>query len=134
MGDLVLSNEITRARRADGRFVLAFVDVDRLKLINDRDGHTAGDRVLRTVVGTIRSRLRSFDPIVRYGGDEFVCGMSGTDIHEAELRFESIGQMLATESVAISFGLATLQPGETREQLTARADAALLAAKEMRRG
>ena len=60
--------------------------------------------------------------------------MSGTDIHEAEYRFESIGQMLATESVAIGFGLATLQPGEAREQLTARADAALLAAKEMRRG
>ena len=57
-GHQALSNEIGRARRSDGRFVLAFVDVDDLKLLNDRDGHAAGDRALQTVVRTIRSRLR----------------------------------------------------------------------------
>ena len=50
MGRMALSHEIDRARRSDGRFVLAFVDVDRLKLVNDRDGHAAGDRVLQAVV------------------------------------------------------------------------------------
>ncbi len=133
MGDLVLSNEIARARRADERFVIGFVDVDGLKVINDRDGHPAGDSVLRTVVGTIRSCLRSFDPIVRYGGDEFVCGLSGTDVEEVRRRFDAIERMLKGESVGITVGLAALQDGEMREQLIARADAALLEAKAQRR-
>ena len=80
MGHMALTHEIDRARRSDGRFVLAFVDVDGLKDLNDRDGHAAGDRALQTVVRSIRTRLRSFDPIVRYGGDEFVCGLGGTDV------------------------------------------------------
>jgi diguanylate cyclase (GGDEF)-like protein len=130
MGELALSNEIARARRSDGRFVIAFVDVDGLKVVNDRDGHAAGDRILQTVVDAIRSRLRPFDPIVRYGGDEFVCGLSGTDLAQAESRFAAIG--IAIESVThvgISVGLAALAPGETAGQLTERADAAMLEVK-----
>lgn len=130
MGRLALSNEIARARRSDGRFVVAFVDVDRLKIVNDRDGHAAGDRVLQTVVREIRSRLRSFDPIIRYGGDEFVCGISGTDIEEAGRRFEAIGTAIEADAgVGISVGLAALEGDETPDQLTERADAEMLRIK-----
>ncbi len=129
MGDLMLSNEIARARRAGGHFVVAYIDVDRLKQINDRDGHAAGDEVLKTVVKAIRASLRSFDPIVRYGGDEFVCGLGATDTDEANRRFDAVRRALREESIAISVGLASLQVDETREQLVARADAALLEAK-----
>ena len=124
MGRLALSHEIDRARRADGRFVLAFVDVDGLKDVNDHEGHAAGDRVLQTVVRSIRTRLRSFDPIVRYGGDEFVCGLSGTDIVEATRRFESIaGGLRAEDSIGISVGFAALEGSDTPDELTERADA-----------
>lgn len=127
MGRLVLSNEIDRARRLDGRFVVAFVDVDGLKVVNDRDGHAAGDRVLQAVVRAIRSRLRSFDPIIRYGGDEFVCGLSGTDLAEVERRFDSIKVAIKADAdVGISVGLAALTAGDTGDQLTERADAAML--------
>ena len=130
MGRLALSHEIDRARRSDGRFVLAFVDVDRLKAINDRDGHAAGDRVLRTVVRSIRKKLRSFDPIVRYGGDEFVCGLTGTDLADAERRFESIGIAIEADArVGISVGFAALAAGDTADVLTERADAAMLEVK-----
>ena len=130
MGQLALSHEIDRARRSDGRFVVAFVDVDRLKDVNDHDGHAAGDRVLQTVVRAIRTRLRSFDPIIRYGGDEFVCGLGGTDVAEAERRFESIEVAIESEtSVGISVGLAVLAEGDTAQQLTERADAAMLEVK-----
>lgn len=130
MGELALSHEIDRARRSDGRFVVAFVDVDRLKTINDRDGHAAGDRVLQTVVDAIRMRLRSFDPIIRYGGDEFVCGLGGTDLSEATARFESIGIAIEAEAgVGISVGLSELARGETVAQLTERADSAMLEVK-----
>ena len=134
MGHLALSHEIDRARRTDGRFVLAFADVDLLKVINDRDGHAAGDRVLRTVVDVMRTRLRSFDPIIRYGGDEFVCGLGGTDIAEAARRFEAIGVAIHAEAgVGISVGLAALSADETADQLTERADAAMLQIKTQHR-
>ncbi len=130
MGQLALSHEIDRARRSDGRFVLAFVDVDGLKQVNDRDGHAAGDRALLTVVREIRSRLRSFDPIIRYGGDEFVCGLSGTDLAEAARRFDTIADAIAAEAgVGISVGMAALTGDETADRLTERADAAMLKVK-----
>ena len=130
MGRLALSHEVDRARRADGRFVVAFVDVDRLKVVNDTEGHAAGDRVLQSVVHTIRSSLRTFDPIVRYGGDEFVCGLSGTDLAEAERRFDSIGIAIEADArVGISVGFAALAEGDTADDLTERADAAMLQIK-----
>ena len=52
----------------------------------------------RPSCGVIRARLRSFDPIVRYGGDEFVCGLTGTDLAEAERRFEAITSAIETET------------------------------------
>ena len=130
MGRMALTHEIDRARRSDGRFVVAFVDVDRLKIVNDREGHAAGDRVLETVVREIRSRLRSFDPIIRYGGDEFVCGLGGTDLEEAKRRFNLIGDAIEADArVGISVGLAALEVGDTADQLTERADAAMLKVK-----
>ncbi len=134
MGRMALSHEIDRARRSDGRFVLAFVDVDELKAVNDRDGHAAGDRVLQTVVGEIRSRLRSFDPIIRYGGDEFVCGLGGTDLAEAARRFDTIRAAIESDArVGISVGMAALMADETADQLIERADAAMLKVKARHR-
>jgi diguanylate cyclase (GGDEF)-like protein len=130
LGRMALSHEIDRARRSDGRFVLAFVDVDELKVVNDRDGHAAGDRVLQSVVRAIRAHVRSFDPIIRYGGDEFVCGIGGTDVEEAEHRFADIATAIKEEvGVDISVGLASLTSGDDPERLTERADAAMLAVK-----
>jgi diguanylate cyclase (GGDEF)-like protein len=133
MGTLALNHEIERARRAEGRFVLAFVDVDGMKQVNDRQGHAAGDHVLQALVWLMRSNLRSFDPVVRYGGDEFVAGLGGMSIQEVERRFATIDGSVRDEvGVGISVGLAELEPEEPLERLTARADAALLEAKSRR--
>ena len=133
IGRLALNHEIDRARRGDGRFVIVFADVDGLKRVNDRDGHAAGDHVLETVVWTMRSNLRSFDPIVRYGGDEFVCGLGGVDHDVVVRRFEVIDRSLRSDvGVGISVGLAGLEPDDNLDLLTARADAALLAVKKRR--
>jgi diguanylate cyclase (GGDEF)-like protein len=130
MGRLAISNEIERARRSDQGLVLAFVDVDRLKAINDNEGHAAGDRVLQTVVQAIRTNLRSFDPVSRYGGDEFVCGLAGVDLLEAKRRFSSINAAIKAEvHVEISVGLAELADGDTVDRLTERADMAMLRVK-----
>ena len=130
MGRLAISNEIERSRRSEKGLVLAFVDVDRLKAVNDRDGHAAGDRVLQTVAQAIRTNLRSFDPIVRHGGDEFVCALAGVELLEAKRRFASINAAIEVEShVAISVGLAELADGDTVDRLTERADMAMLRVK-----
>jgi diguanylate cyclase (GGDEF)-like protein len=132
-GRTALTNEIARARRANGRFVLAFVDVDRLKEVNDRDGHAAGDEVLRTVVSTLRKGLRSFDPIVRYGGDEFVCGVGGVSLGQARRRFGAIGGAIeARVGVGISVGFARMTKTDTADKLTGRADTAMLGVKARR--
>ena len=133
LGMVALGHEVDRARRADGRLVCAFVDVDHLKVINDRDGHAAGDRVLRTLVEVMRRTLRSFDPIVRYGGDEFVCALGGADIADVTRRLEAIDRALKLESgTGISIGLASLAGEETLEEVMVRADTALLEAKAAR--
>ena len=133
MGTLALQHELERAQRAQERFVIAFIDVDGMKKVNDGQGHAAGDHVLQTLVWHMRSNLRSFDPVVRYGGDEFVAGLGGICLEDAARRFTSIDRSVRGElGVGISVGLAELEPDETLERLTARADAALLEAKSQR--
>jgi diguanylate cyclase (GGDEF)-like protein len=133
MGRMALLHEIERARRAGGRFTLAFADVDGLKVVNDRDGHAAGDRILQSVASEIRAHVRSFDPVIRYGGDEFVAGMGATDVVEAKGRFDAIRASLQAQAgVTISVGFATLQESDGPDQLIERADEALLQAKGQR--
>lgn len=75
----------------------------------------------------MRANLRSFDPILRYGGDEFLAGMGGIDLHDAERRFEGINAALQQDrAIRISVGMAALAEGETIDELIARADAVLL--------
>ena len=134
MGRLAITHEIDRVRRSGGPLVVAFVDVDELMMVNDRDGHAAGDRVLQSVVGAMRARLRSFDPIIRHGGDEFVCGLGGTGLAEAERRFDLIGVAIEADAgVWISVGFAELEPSDTADGLTERADGAMLGVKAARR-
>ena len=131
MGEVALQHEVDRARRGDGRLVLAFIDVDKLKALNDRDGHGAGDELLKAVVAAMRSRLRSFDPVVRYGGDEFICALAGANPEDATARFDDIQEDLAREheDAGISVGVVELAGDESLDDLITRGDAALYEAK-----
>lgn len=122
-----LGREIERARRSNGRLVVAFIDVDRLKEVNDTHGHAAGDQLLRDVAAALKYGLRSYDVVVRYGGDEFVCGLPDTKVETAERRFDEVRRRLAetNSSASVSIGLAAFRSGDTIDELTARADAAL---------
>jgi len=133
VGTMALQKEIERARHADERLVLAFVDVDELKQVNDRLGHAAGDEILRDVVKAIRSKLRSYDPVVRVGGDEFICAISGIDQEMGNHRFGEISELLrAAHGITVSVGLAALTRGDTLAELRDRGDAALYRAKHDR--
>jgi diguanylate cyclase (GGDEF)-like protein/PAS domain S-box-containing protein len=67
-----IHHAIGRARRSDSELALMFVDLDRFKHVNDGFGHAAGDHVLQTIAGRLRSLLRDGDILARLGGDEFV--------------------------------------------------------------
>jgi diguanylate cyclase (GGDEF)-like protein len=134
MGEIAVINEIERARRSGHSLVLAYVDADDLKGVNDREGHAAGDALLRDLVILLRSKLRPYDPVVRWGGDEFICTISDTDLEGARIRFDEVRLALAEGGGApISVGLAVLEEGDTLETLIGRADGALLEARRQGR-
>ena len=84
-GLAALQREIDRSRRVGGRGIaVIFLDVDSLKHVNDTEGHAAGDRVLVEVVAAIRKRVRSYDLVIRYGGDEFLCALVDVAPEDAE--------------------------------------------------
>jgi len=133
LGMLALGHEVDRARRGDGRLVCAFVDVDDLKHVNDRDGHAAGDRVAQGPRVDHADQPALVRPIVRYGGDEFVCGLGAAEVSDVERRFELINRSLwSAVDAGISVGIASLAEDETLDDVLARADAALLATKQAR--
>ena len=114
-----------RAKRIGHPFIVAFVDVDGLKATNDSLGHDAGDQLLRRVVDAMRAHLRSYDLVVRFGGDEFVCGLSNLGLNETAERFERINVDLSTDDASVTVGLADLDSGDSLVELIAAADDAL---------
>jgi diguanylate cyclase (GGDEF)-like protein len=126
-----VSRELDRAHRTGTPLVLAFVDVDDLKGVNDNQGHLAGDRLLQRVGETLRANVRPYDVIVRYGGDELVCAMPNLNAAEARERFTSIVAALTAvdPSHSVTFGLAEAEPTDSMRKLIARADADLLEAR-----
>jgi diguanylate cyclase (GGDEF)-like protein len=122
-----LDRELVRALRAGESLVLAFIDVDGLKRINDAEGHAAGDRVLRQVADALRSNLRPHDIVIRFGGDEFICAISGLPTAETARRLALVNADLASLSgqPSVTVGLAEMGPDDSAQTLIARADAAL---------
>jgi hypothetical protein len=104
-----LEREMARATRTGQPLVLAFTDVDQVKAVNDAQGHAAGDRLLVAVVAAFRAKLRAHDLIIRYGGDEFLCAISGLDLSGATARLALVHSALAQgpEDGAVTIGLAT---------------------------
>ena len=132
-GLMELEHEVTRARRTGDTFVLAFVDVNNLKERNDVHGHIAGDQLLRKIADTLRANVRSYDLVVRYGGDEFVCGLPALDVNDAAERFARINEDLAaTDEASVAFGLAELERGDTLMDLITRADSVMYANRARR--
>jgi len=133
-GLLELGREMARAARTGQSLIVALIDVDHLKLVNDSTGHAAGDELLRSVAHALKARLRSYDLVVRYGGDEFLCAISGVSLLAAAARLSEANVVLSALPSPASFtaGLAQMQPGDTSEGLIARADAALYVTRQRR--
>jgi diguanylate cyclase (GGDEF)-like protein len=119
-----------------GRFILAVLDVDDFKRINDSFGHAAGDTVLKTVAETLKGAVRGDDVVARIGGDEFALVANGLTLAQADRRMRSmmatLGQAkVGTEDtpVTVSCGIAEYSAGDTTHSLMSRADQAVYEAK-----
>jgi len=121
-----LQREVRRARRFDDyKLVVAFCDLDELKVVNDTSGHAAGDAVLREMAAALRRRLRAYDLVIRWGGDEFVCSLPGAGLEAAQRAMEDIQtELRARTGCTFSAGYAELGEDGDAESLVARADAA----------
>src|SRR5205823_8479244 len=126
-----VSRELERAHRTGTRLVLAFVDVDGLKAVNDSQGHLAGDALLRLLGETLRANVRLYDVVVRYGGDELLCAMPNLGVREARVRFAKIAVVLAAADAdhSVTFGLVEVEFVDGLQELIARANADVLEAR-----
>jgi diguanylate cyclase (GGDEF)-like protein len=134
----LLDAELARAKRGNPMCV-AMIDADHFKKINDTFGHQAGDAVLVEVATRIRTALREFDVVGRYGGEEFVVVLSNCNVEGAKMVCERILSFIANEQIAtlagqidatVSIGLAVCNlQHDTIERIVGAADAALYRAK-----
>jgi diguanylate cyclase (GGDEF)-like protein len=133
----MLKIEHARALRYKSCFSLALIDVDKLKQINDTNGHAAGDAALREIGKTISQAIRNVDLITRYGGDEFVLLMPETRLSGAKILINRLQERIRkisvpnVKSISVSCGLAEWDgsTNDTIEKIFARVDAALYEAK-----
>ncbi|HXT70190.1 MAG TPA: diguanylate cyclase [Vicinamibacterales bacterium] len=130
----VLTEEITRANRTDSTFAVVFCDMDGLKQINDELGHLIGSRAVCRFADTLKACVRDTDTAARYGGDEFVAVLPGSDEEGARAVIDRLTTRLAEDKVkpelATSAGVAVYpRDGSTATTLLSAADRALYAVK-----
>ncbi len=135
---------VEEARRQQHPLVVLLADVDRLKAVNDEQGHAAGDAMLRDVAARLTAQLRGADVVARIGGDEFAIILSGARApSDAALAVERINGDLETFAhrkhrsypLSVSVGVATSSgaSGYDLDALLRVADTAMYAAKQLRR-
>ena len=129
-------------RRPGDRTAVLFIDVDAFKGINDAHGHGPGDAVLRAIAERLKASVRSGDAVARMGGDEFVVILEGINgIAEAEMVAEKMRSAIKAPiptsagevETTISIGVTLIDPGEPVDEMIARADEAMFAAKRLGR-
>ncbi|MGZ4409000.1 MAG: diguanylate cyclase [Gaiellaceae bacterium] len=134
-----LADELARVERFGGSLAVVVADLDWFKDVNDHHGHPAGDSVLSEFATLLQETVRDVDLAGRWGGEEFVLILPGTDLAGGAQVAERIRAALAGRivlavdrtpiTVTASFGVAAIPPAKTASELFAAADAAMYQAK-----
>ncbi|MDO7927564.1 diguanylate cyclase [Pseudomonas sp. KFB-139] len=136
--NLLAVNTLKDTQREATPLTALLLDLDHFKRLNDTHGHLAGDEVLAGFANDLKSCLRQSDIICRWGGEEFIILLKGSDTKGAQRIAEKIRELAEQHvyifsglplQVTVSVGLAELQSGDTLQSLIARADSALYRAK-----
>ncbi len=133
--------EISRGRRKQSHIGLLWLDIDLFKEINDQHGHAMGDEALKAVAMTLRSLLRPYDSVSRWGGDEFLVLTPAGDARDVNALGERIRAAIADTCglpdtsgaplrLTVSVGGYFADQGEDMESMLQRADRALYDAKD----
>jgi diguanylate cyclase (GGDEF)-like protein len=126
--DEQLAVELARAARAQDAVCVALLDLDHFKAFNDREGHPAGDALLRAAATAWRRELRSIDVLARYGGEEFGLILPGCTVSEGAAIVDRLRELTPLGETS-SAGVAAWDGVESAYALVARADRALYGAK-----
>lgn len=128
-----VTHDLARAGRDERPVSVVMIDLDHFKAYNDTWGHLAGDQALKAVASVLHSRARSADFVARFGGEEFCVCLPDTDESGAlklvEDQRSQVQQIAARSRLTFSAGIACWDGTESAEDLLARADRALYAAK-----
>ena len=134
--------ERSMSRENAGQGALFVIDIDNFKHVNDTQGHLMGDEVIKLIASKLSSCFRATDHVGRFGGDEFTVYMTRmSDKKIAEKKAKEILEMINGECqkqleilITVSIGIGLGEPGDSFEQLFARADEALYRAKNTGKG
>jgi len=133
-----LDHEIAQWQQHGNTLLLAMLDLDHFKRINDNYGHLAGDKVLKIIASVLRKRLRGTDFVARFGGEEFVLLMPGTVPAVGAKLLENLRASIEAcpfhfknepVTITVSMGMTAFRPGEHSDLVLKRADQALYRAK-----
>ena len=133
-----IEDEYSRWKRYGNNLSLALIDIDDFKKINDQYGHSAGDKVLKTVARVSDEKIRTSDFIARFGGEEFVLIFPNTKIDEAGTAAENLRKTIEScvfhykkkaVPITVSIGIAEFQDEDDIDAVLNRADSALYSAK-----
>ncbi len=132
----ILSKSIAFASRHQSPLSLVMADLDHFKEVNDRFGHDVGDQVLVQFARLLQDHSRTEDLPSRFGGEEFIVILPGSEAHQAAVFAERIRREvertefpMVSFPITVSLGVASYLPGETAETLIKKADQALYQAK-----
>ena len=130
-------SEIARANRNPGPFTVVFTDIDNFKKVNDKFGHSVGDRLLSMTASIMRQNVREIDQVARLGGDEFVILLTGTDSNGASTVMERLRNDLAEMArqnnwpISFSAGAVTFtRPPESVDEMITKADSLMYTVKQ----
>lgn len=139
---LHLDSELSRAKRDQNQLTVAVLDMNGLKLINDRYGHLQGNKILSQVAHGLKQSCREYDYVARMGGDEFVMLLPGLGSIDAQPRIDQLRRVIAScgeglfedRSLSASIGIASFpDDGQDAEQLLSEADRRMYQEKQLQK-